>query len=88
MSLKFKIVFYNLMIFLIIFDIIYLFVWIFSIHMNPLKGLAVAAIAALVMPWAKATNNHKGRKVAIRSLDFVLYKKYRKPKLEITEEIE
>jgi hypothetical protein len=76
------------MIFLIIFDIIYLFVWIFSIHMNPLKGLAVAAIAALVMPWAKATNNHKGRKVAIRSLAFVLYKKYRKPKLEITEEIE
>ena len=88
MSLKFKIVFYNLMIFLIIFDIIYLFVWIFSIHMNPLKGLAVAAIAALVMPWARPTNNHKGRKVAIRSLAYVLYKKYRKPKLEITKEIE
>lgn len=88
MSLKFKIVFYNLMIFLVIFDIIYLFVWIFSIHMNPLKGLAVAAIAALVMPWARPNKTSSGRKVAIRSLAFVLYKKYRKPKLEITEEIE
>lgn len=88
MPLKFKIVFYNLMIFLVIFDIIYLFVWIFSIHMNPLKGLAVAAIAALVMPWARPNKTSSGRKVAIRSLAYVLYKKYQKTKMKTVEEIE
>jgi len=74
MPLKFKIVFYNLMIFLIIFDIIYLFVWIMSIEMNPVKGLIVAATAALIMPWARPTQLPSGRKVAIRSLAYIVYK--------------
>jgi len=78
MPLKFKIVFYNFMIFLIIFDIIYLIVWIFSIEMNPVKAVIVAGLAALLTPWAKATNLQSGRKVAIRSLAFVLYKNYLK----------
>lgn len=88
MSLKFKIVFYNLMIFLVIFDIIYLFVWIFAIVMNPLKALIVAAVAALIMPWARPTNHSSGRKVVIQSLAYKLYKKYHKPKVRTNEEIE
>ena len=86
MSLKFKIVFYNVMIFLIIFDIMYLFVWILAIRMNPIKGLLVAAVAALIMPWARPTNMSSGRKVAIRSWAYVLYKKYHKPRLKPNEE--
>ena len=74
MPLKFKIVFYNFMIFLIIFDIIYLFVWLMSIEMNPVKGLIVAASAALIMPWARPTHHPSGRKVAIRSLAYIVYK--------------
>ena len=74
MPLKFKIAFYNLMIFLIIFDIIYLLVWIMSIEMNSVKGLIVAAIAALIMPWARPTHLPSGRKVAIRSLAYIVYK--------------
>ncbi|MDP2891316.1 MAG: hypothetical protein Q8P34_20420 [Bacteroidota bacterium] len=77
MPLKFKIVFYNLMLFLIIFDVIYLVVWILSIEMNPVKAVLVAGITALLMPWAKATNLQTGKKVAIRSYALVLYKKYR-----------
>lgn len=88
MSLKFKIVFYNLMIFLVIFDIIYLFVWIFAIVMDPIKAMIVAAVAALIMPWARPTNHSSGRKVVIRSLAYVLYKKYHKQKVRTNEEIE
>ena len=80
MPLKFKIVFYNLMIFLIIFDIIYLLVWILSIEMNPVKGVIVAGIAALLMPWARATNLQRGRRVAIQSLAYNFYKKHQKQK--------
>ena len=76
MPLKFKIIFYNLMLFLIIFDVIYLIVWALSIDMNPIKALLVAGFTALLMPWAKATNQ-TGKKVAISSYVFVLYKKYR-----------
>ena len=74
MPLKFKIVFYNFMIFLIIFDILYLFVWLMSIEMNPVKGLIVAVSAALIMPWARPTHLPSGRKVAIRSLAYIVYK--------------
>ncbi len=74
MPLKFKIVFYNLMIFMVIFDIIYLFVWIMSIEMNAVKGLIAAATAALIMPWARPTHLPSGRKVAIRSLAYIVYK--------------
>lgn len=70
MPLKFKIVFYNLMIFMILFDIIYLSVWIFSIEMNPIKAVIVAGITILLMPWARATHYQTGRKVAIRSLAY------------------
>lgn len=49
MPLKFKIVFYNLMLFLIIFDVIYLVVWILSIEMNPVKAVLVAGFTALLM---------------------------------------
>jgi hypothetical protein len=74
MPLKFKIVFYNFMIFLILFDIIYLSVWILSIEMNPAKAVIVAGVTILLMPWARATNHQSGRKVAIRSLAYDLYK--------------
>ena len=74
MPLRIKIAFYNLMIFLFIFDIIYLFVWIMSIEMNAVKGLIVAATAALIMPWARPTRFSTGRKVAIRSLAYIVYK--------------
>lgn len=80
MPLKFKIVFYNFMIFLIIFDFIYLLVWILSIEMNPIKAVIVAGIAALLMPWARATNLQNGRKVAIRSFAYDYYKKHQKKK--------
>ena len=74
MSLKFKLAFYNLMIFLIIFDIIYLIVWIMSIEMNPTKGLIVAAVAALIMPWARPTRLLLGKKVIVQSLLYIAYK--------------
>jgi hypothetical protein len=73
MPLKFKIIFYNLMIFLVLFDIIYLSVWIFSIEMNPIKAVIVAGVTILLMPWARATHYQTGRKVAIRSLAYDFY---------------
>lgn len=76
MSLKFKIVFYNVMIFLIIFDILYFIVWAFSLEMNPVKMIIVAGIASLLMPWARTASHESKRKVIIRSLAFDLYKKY------------
>ena len=76
MPLKYKIAFYNFMIFLVIFDLVYLVVWVFSIQMNPVKMIIVAGLTALMTPWAKATKRSVGRKVAIRSLAFDLYKKY------------
>jgi hypothetical protein len=78
MPLKFKIVFYNLMLFLILFDVIYLIVWVMSIEMNPLKAVFVAGITALLMPWAKAVTRENGRKVAIRSLAYDLIRNYKK----------
>ena len=78
MSLKFKIVFYNFMISLVIFDIIYLFVWIFSIEMNLVKAVVVAAFTALLTPWAKTTKNQTGQKVTIKSYAFILYKRHHK----------
>ena len=83
MSLKNRILFYNFMIFLIIFDIIYLLVWIFSIQMNPIKAIIVAGIAALITPWARATSNKTGRKVAVRSYAYNYYNN--KLKSKITE---
>jgi hypothetical protein len=82
MPLKFKIVFYNFMIFLILFDVIYLMVWIFSIEMNPIKAVIVAGVTTLLMPWARATNFQSGRKVAIRSFAYDIYKKRQKQKEE------
>jgi NADH:ubiquinone oxidoreductase subunit 3 (subunit A) len=76
------------MIFLIIFDIIYLFVWILAIRMNPLKAIIVAAVAALIMPWARPAHHYTGRKVTIQSLAYIAYKKYYKPRLKINEETE
>ena len=81
MPLKFKIKFYNFMIFLIIFDIIYLIVWAFSIQMNPIKAVIVAGLAALFTPWARAIHFESGRKVVIRSYAFVLFKKYQNNKI-------
>jgi hypothetical protein len=77
MSLKFKVTFYNVMIFLIIFDIIYILVWAFSIKMSLLKALIVAVVAAFIMPWARHVNMSSGKKVIIWNLAYVLYKKYR-----------
>jgi NADH:ubiquinone oxidoreductase subunit 3 (subunit A) len=78
MPQKFKLAFYNFMIFLIIFDIIYLVVWVFSIQMNPVKAVIIAGITAILTPWAKETNRESGRKVVIRIYAFVLYKKFLK----------
>ena len=74
MPLKYKIVFYNLMIFLVLFDIIYLSVWILSIEMNPIKAVIVAGVTILLMPWARPTNHQAGKKVVIRSLAYDFYK--------------
>lgn len=76
MPLKFKIAFYNFMIFLILFDILYLMVWIFSIEMNPIKTVIVAAITSIIMPWARSAVDASPRKVLIRSVAFDLYRKY------------
>jgi len=81
MPIKFKIVFYNFMIFLILFDILYLLVWIFSIEMNPIKAVIVAGITAIIMPWAKSRNFQSHKKVVIRSFAFDLYKKYQSSRI-------
>jgi len=81
MSLKFKIVFYNVMIFLILFDILYFIVWAFSVEMNPVKMIVVAGITSLLMPWARTASEQSKRKVVIRSLAFDLYRKYQDNKI-------
>jgi len=78
MSLKFKIVFFNLVVFLIIFDAIYLIVWILSIQMNPAKAVIVAGIAALLTPWIKKAESDSDRKVTIMNFAFAWYNKYLK----------
>ena len=78
MSLKFKIVFFNLMVVLIIFDIIYLIVWILSIQMNPAKAVIIAGIAALLTPWIKRAEPQSDRKVTISNFAFAWYNKYLK----------
>lgn len=83
MSQKFKIVFYNFMIFLILFDILYIAVWIFSIEMNPVKAVIVAGITALLMPWAKSTNSQLHSKVVIHSFAVDLYKKYQHSRIKL-----
>lgn len=77
MPLKFRIVFFNFMIFLILFDILYLMVWIFSIEMNPIKTLIVAAVTSIIMPWARSSVLESRRKVIVRSYIVELYKKYK-----------
>jgi len=81
MSLKFKIVFYNVMIFLILFDILYFIVWAFSVEMNPVKIIVVAGITSLLMQWARTASEQSKRKVVIRSLAFDLYRKYQDNKI-------
>jgi hypothetical protein len=78
MSLKFKVVFFNLMVFLIIFDVIYLLVWILSIQMNPVKAVIVAGVAAVLTPWVKLGDRNSGQKVIIRSYVYSWYNKYLK----------
>ncbi len=78
MNIKSKMLFFNFMIFLIIFDLIYLMVWIFSIQMNPVKAVIVAGIAALMTPWVRHANHPSGQKVVIRSIAFSIYHKYLK----------
>lgn len=78
--MKFKIGFFNIMIFMIIFDIIYFIVWMFSVQMNLVKAIIVVAIAALLTPWARMSNPDSGEKIMIRSYAFVIYNKYIKNK--------
>ena len=80
MPQKFKIVFYNFMIFMIIFDVMYLFVWIFSITMNPLKAIIVAGMTVLLMPWARRSKSKSG-KVVIRIYGYDFYRKYKKQRI-------
>lgn len=79
MSLKFKIAFFNTILFLLIFDMIYLIVWIFSIQMNPVKAILVAGIAALLMPWVRKNDRPSGRKVVIHNFVYSFYRKKFKP---------
>ena len=83
MSQKFKILFYNFMIFLILFDILYIPVWIFSIEMNPVKAVIVAGITALLMPWAKSANTESHRRVVVHSYAIDLYKKYQHSRIKL-----
>ncbi len=78
MSLKYKIIAFNTLIFLIIFDAIYLLVWIPSVHMNPVKALIVAGIAGMLTPWVKASEPGSGQKVVIWSYLYAWYNKYLK----------
>jgi len=78
MSLKFKVVFFNMMVFLIIFDVIYLLVWILSIQMNPVKAVIVAGVAAILTPWVKTGDRNSGQKVIIQSYVYSWYNKYLK----------
>jgi len=78
MKKKAKLVFLNFMIFLIIFDLIYLFVWIFSMQMNAVKALLVAGISLLLTPWIRQSNLQTGRKIVIRSYAYSLINKYRR----------
>lgn len=82
MSLKFRIVFYNVMLFLIIFDIIYFIVWVFLIEMNPIKAIIVAGITALLMPWARKAGPESKRKVMIRSMAYHWYKRYQDSRIK------
>jgi hypothetical protein len=76
MNVKSKMLLFNFMIFLIIFDVIYLTVWIFSIQMNPVKAVIVAGIAVLLTPWVRHANHPSGQKVVIRSIAFSLFNRY------------
>jgi len=78
MSLKFKVIFFNMMVFLIIFDVIYMLVWILSIQMNPVKAFIVAGVAAILTPWVKVSDQDSNRKIVIRSYVFAWYNKYLK----------
>ncbi|MEI8113108.1 MAG: hypothetical protein WCI54_05740 [Bacteroidia bacterium] len=78
MKNKYKIVFFNFMIFLIIFDLIYIFVWIFSMHMNPVKAILIAGIALLLTPWIRQSNLQDGRKIVVRSYVYSFINKYRR----------
>ncbi|HAH24840.1 MAG TPA: hypothetical protein DCL77_13995 [Prolixibacteraceae bacterium] len=69
------------MIFLILFDILYLIVWMFTIEMNPLKAIVVAGITALLMPWARSINTQSQKRVVIRSYGVDLYRKYQKSRI-------
>jgi hypothetical protein len=70
--------FFNLMIFLILFDIIYLLVWILSIHMNPVKAVIAAGIAGVLTPWVKKADPQSDSKVVVRHFAFVWINKYLK----------
>ena len=76
MSLKFKIAFYNLMTFLVIFDVMYLFTWVLYIQDGYIRAMIASGITVLLTPWAKPSGYSSGRKVIIRSLVWKWYKKY------------
>lgn len=76
MNLKYKILFYNFLMFLVFFDILYIIFWIFSIQMNPLKAILVAVITTLLMPWVKASGPDSGRKVAVKIYAATLYHRF------------
>lgn len=76
MNLKYKILFYNIFMFLVFFDVLYIIFWVFSIQMNPLKAILVAVITTLLMPWIKASDPDSGRKVAIKIYAAIVYKRF------------
>jgi len=76
MNLKYKILFYNFLMFLVLFDVLYIIFWAFSIQMNPLKAILVAVITSLLMPWVKASDPDSGRKVAVKIYAAILYQRF------------
>lgn len=80
MNYKLKIFLINLIVFLIIFDIIYLTIWIFSIKMNFFKALMVATIAVLITPWIKPASQSGNNKILVKIYANTLINKYLRKK--------
>jgi len=78
MKLKYKIVLFNFLMFLVIFDVLYIIFWSFSIQMNPVKALLVATIAVLFTPWVKASKQQSVKKVTVKIFASELIRKLQK----------
>ncbi len=78
MKLKYKIILFNFLMFLVIFDVLYIIFWVFSIQMNPIKAILVATITVLFTPWVKASKQQSGKKVTVKIFASELIRKLQK----------